>query len=94
MRPTASGTASKVLSSKPNFGISASKKEGGTFAKPSFAMMGGSKKVAGPDLIIPKANISGLGGGPARVTSNHRENDDDDLDDNEPPQIQKASSRP
>ena len=93
MRPTATGTGSKALSSKPNFGISASKKEGGTFAKPSFAMMGGSKKAAGPDLIIPKANISGLGGGPARVTSNHRE-DDGDLDDNEPPQIQKASSRP
>jgi len=86
MRPMVSGTGSKALSSKPNFGISAGKKEGGAFAKPSFAMMGGSKKTAGPDLIIPKANISGLGSGPARVSSNLKE-EDDDLDDSEPPQI-------
>jgi len=54
MRPTGmSGSGVKSLASKPNFGVG-SKKSGGAFAKPGFAMMGAKKTVvggAGPPAI-------------------------------------------
>lgn len=81
VRPTATGTGVKGLSSKPNFGFSGKKAGGGAFAKPSFAMGGGAPtlKKTGP-TIVPKSSISGV----------KRKQADDDFIENELRQISGA----
>ena len=80
MRPSGIGsTAFKSVSTKPTFGISASKKPGGAFAKPGFAMMGGAKKTEGAP-VISKANFNPTGAPPAMGLGRRRKQDDDFID--------------
>ena len=87
MRPSGPATGAKALSSKPNFGFS-SKKGGGAFAKPTFAMGGGGTKKTGP-TIVPKANISGASG--SLQMSLKRKQMDDDFIESEMQQIQSSN---
>ena len=91
MRPSGagvSGTGTKSVTSKPNFGMSAGKKAGGSFAKPSFAMKPGSKKtvLTGPSLGGPSMMSKGSAGGVPKITLK-RKRDDDDFIENELAQI-------
>ena len=76
MRPSGMGASiGKSVTSKPTFGIGGGKKAGGSFAKPSFAMMGGSKKLGGAPSTGPtlsKGSFNPMGGANAKITLKKR----------------------
>lgn len=82
-----SGSGTKNLSSKPNFGISNGKKPVGAFSKPGFSTMGGSK-VTSNAPVISKASFNPMGGQPKMVLGRKRQAEDDFVE-NEFAQIQQ-----
>ena len=90
MRPSGmGGSIGKSVTSKPSFGIGGGKKAGGSFAKPSFAMMGGSKPkmgVGAPTSTGPtlsKGSFNPMGAGAPKITLKKRQQQEDDFIDSE-----------